>query len=466
MTRSEQTAEFTVALRRDVVLRTEGDKVRLGLANGMSAQLSGVSAESHEAIASIRTGLHTADELPSAVLTKIEPFLAIGVRLDGRLAAVLERTGATGLLPALPELSASSWLRLGRFSLVRRRDMDLVLESPLSKYRAVLLAPALFATFAVAGPVPGTALWPLLSLLAGAGFLDVGVDGEFAAETAVLRQWDVHDLYFHSRSRRGRTDEPFGGQFQHAGQIEPLPAVKPAPQGPLITLHRPDFDEVRAADLGLQEAIEARQSIRAYGTDPITVDQLGEFLYRTARVRGTLGLGPGLPYEVSSRPYPGGGAEYELELYLTVRRCSRLEPGIYHYDPADHALRLINTGEPDRNALLRVASLAAGGRTVPDVLITMTSRFQRLAWKYRSIAYALTLKHVGVLCQTMYLVTTSMGLAGCALGIGDSDVAARAFGLDYLAESSVGEFILGSAPAEVPAPVLADSWQSEAIASR
>jgi SagB-type dehydrogenase family enzyme len=62
------------------------------------------------------------------------------------------------------------------------------------------------------------------------------------------------------------------------------------------------------------------------------------------------------------------------------------------------------------------------------------------------MAYALVLKHVGVLCQTMYLVATAMGLAPCALGTGDSDLFAYATGLDYVAESSVGEFALGSRP--------------------
>ena len=61
-----------------------------------------------------------------------------------------------------------------------------------------------------------------------------------------------------------------------------------------------------------------------------------------------------------------------------------------------------------------------------------------------SIAYALILKHVGVVYQTMYLAATAMGLAPCALGCGDSDAFARAAGTDYYDETSVGEFLLGS----------------------
>jgi SagB-type dehydrogenase family enzyme len=79
-------------------------------------------------------------------------------------------------------------------------------------------------------------------------------------------------------------------------------------------------------------------------------------------------------------------------------------------------------------------------------LITLAARFQRVSWKYQSIAYALILKNVGVIYSTMYLVATAMDLAPCALGTGDSDYFTKLSGTDYLQETSVGEFILGSKP--------------------
>jgi oxazoline/thiazoline dehydrogenase len=78
------------------------------------------------------------------------------------------------------------------------------------------------------------------------------------------------------------------------------------------------------------------------------------------------------------------------------------------------------------------------------VLFILAARFARVAWKYESIAYSLILKHVGVVLQTMYLAATAMGLGPCALGCGDADLFARAAGTDYCAETSVGEFLLGS----------------------
>jgi oxazoline/thiazoline dehydrogenase len=86
------------------------------------------------------------------------------------------------------------------------------------------------------------------------------------------------------------------------------------------------------------------------------------------------------------------------------------------------------------------------------VLVILAARFPRLAWKYESIAYSLILKHVGVLYQTMYLAATAMGLAACAVGGGDSDLFCQAAGTQYAAETSVGEFLLGSRKSEPPSP--------------
>jgi SagB-type dehydrogenase family enzyme len=80
----------------------------------------------------------------------------------------------------------------------------------------------------------------------------------------------------------------------------------------------------------------------------------------------------------------------------------------------------------------------------PQILLVVTSRFGRVSWKYQAIAYALTLKAVGALYQTMYLTATAMGLAPCAIGTGDGALMARLLGTDFADESSVGEFLLGT----------------------
>ena len=145
-----------------------------------------------------------------------------------------------------------------------------------------------------------------------------------------------------------------------------------------------------------------------------------------------------------SRPYPGGGAIYELELYVNVRTCENIPPALYHYCPNEHRLEKISGPTEAVDRLIKDAGRSAELAGLPQILITIAARFQRLSWKYESMAYSALLKNVGVLYQTMYLVATAMDLAPCAIGGGDSDLFARAAALDYYAETSVGEFLLGS----------------------
>jgi SagB-type dehydrogenase family enzyme len=151
--------------------------------------------------------------------------------------------------------------------------------------------------------------------------------------------------------------------------------------------------------------------------------------------------------EFTSRPYPAGGSLYELEIYLLIHACQGLEPGLYHYDALGHRLGRVAGRTAEVEQLARTSAWSKETSTESlQVLLILTARFSRVSWKYATLAYALTLKHVGVVYQTMYLVATVMGLAPCALGDGDSDLFARAAGIDYYAEGSVGEFLLGSRP--------------------
>jgi nitroreductase len=85
-------------------------------------------------------------------------------------------------------------------------------------------------------------------------------------------------------------------------------------------------------------------------------------------------------------------------------------------------------------AQLTGAKFAMDTRSAPQVLITMAARFGRVSWKYSSLAYALILKDVGVLTQTLYLMATDMGLGGCAIGNTNIDLFAKMTGIDFHVE--------------------------------
>jgi SagB-type dehydrogenase family enzyme len=103
----------------------------------------------------------------------------------------------------------------------------------------------------------------------------------------------------------------------------------------------------------------------------------------------------------------------------------------------------IGTRTHEFEALLKGAELAMGAPTVPQILITMTARFGRISWKYSSIAYALILKDVGVLMQTLYLTATDMGLGGCAIGSTNIELFAKMTGIEFHVEGPVGQFAIG-----------------------
>jgi SagB-type dehydrogenase family enzyme len=97
----------------------------------------------------------------------------------------------------------------------------------------------------------------------------------------------------------------------------------------------------------------------------------------------------------------------------------------------------------DLEALLSGAKFAMDAPAAPQVLITIAARFGRISWKYCSLAYALLLKDVGVLTQTLYLIATDMGLGGCAVGTTNIDLFAKMTGIEFHVEGAVGQFALG-----------------------
>ncbi len=368
--------------------------------------------------------------------------------------ATLVPTSASFVFTPTPRLSHRPFV-LSRFSYLHRDGPQLVLESPLAFCRIVLQhsrAAALVQALARPTTVAELGEASLLGLLAAAGMVaEVGDDGKTDEEkNPALQCWEFHDLLFHARSRLTRHHAPVGATYRFAGVLEPPPALKPPSAAEWIELFRPDLEQLRCTDPPLAEVQERRCSIREYAGEPITARQLGEFLFRIARVKDqrewdvSTPAGP-IRMQGTTRPYPAGGGLYELEMYVVVNACQGLEAGLYHYDPLAHRLGRLACRATELETLLFDAARAAG--IAPgslQVLFILSSRLPRLAWKYSSLAYALTLKHVGVVYQTMYLAATAMGLAPCALGGGDSDLFAHAAQVDCTEETSVGEFLLGS----------------------
>lgn len=362
--------------------------------------------------------------------------------------------------PEMPKIGNSDTVVLSRFAYLRRRGKEMVLESPLAGALFRICDPEVAAALSTLSQpqkisryrkergFPGLELLGLLldcqilfKLRPGDG------DGLRISEGGgELVLWDFHDFLFHTRSTEGRQANPIGGLYSYASTMAPLPAVRPHWPGKTIDLDRATPP---SAPSPFAQLLHARHSTRDFDDEhPITLAELAGLLQTAARIRGQWtgeadmdGGGPEVSY--ASRPYPGGGAAYELELYLAVAHCDGLARGLYHYDADKHALTVVEVSPQDLEAQLSAAAFAIGASGLPQIVITIAARFGRVSWKYNSVAYSLILKDVGVLMQTLYLAATDIGLGGCAIGTNNIDLFARMTGLETHVEGPVGQFALG-----------------------
>jgi SagB-type dehydrogenase family enzyme len=362
--------------------------------------------------------------------------------------------------PQAPQLDAADVLVLSRFAYLRRRGNEMVLESPRAGALFRICDPKIAAAMAMlSAPQPIKRLrrqdgFPgveLLALLVDSQILfkvdparDNGRRPAEGDDNLVL--WDFHDLLFHARSTEGRHANPIGGVYPYAGMMPPPLAVRPRWPGQKIDLRKAAQSQPSSPAAKL---LRERHSTRDFDDrQPITLAELARLLDGAARVQSQwssrLDLGDDAPMVAyAARPYPSGGGSWELELYLAVDKCEGLARGFYHYDAGGHALVPIGVRPHELDALLAGARFAMDAPAAPQILITIAARFGRISWKYSSIAYALVLKDVGVLTQTLYLMATDMGLGGCAIGTANIDLFAKMTGIAFHVEGPVGQFAIG-----------------------
>jgi SagB-type dehydrogenase family enzyme len=201
---------------------------------------------------------------------------------------------------------------------------------------------------------------------------------------------------------------------------------------------RINLPEPRGYDgLSLEEAIEIRRSIRDYGAEPLTLEELSRLLHAaqgiTAPRRGF-------------RASPSAGALYPIETYAVVNDVAGLETGLYHYAVLEHGLERLQVG--DLRGPMTIAGIGQEMLGQAQVCFVLSAIFQRLRWKYRERTYRYALLEAGHIGQNFYLAATSLGLGACAVGAFLDDQLNDLLGLDGKEEAalyvvSVGQRIQG-----------------------
>ena len=261
--------------------------------------------------------------------------------------------------------------------------------------------------------------------------------------------WSFEDLLFHERSRWGPHNKFIGANFS-LDETTPVPSITPTTHSiKEIPLSKPQEGMI---DPSFFNTILKRRSYREFGKKPVSIKDLGLLLWFVLHIKSrheahAIGRRRSI-YEITRRPVPSGGGMHEIEIYLAINCSEEIESGMYHYNAEKHCLEMLRYQDEYCNQLLSDAARAANLSKTPDTLIILGYRPQRIAWKYHGIVYSLVLKHVGIIFQQLYLISTALGLAPCALGVGNSRTFQYATKDDFNQEIiySVGEFIVGSKP--------------------
>lgn len=298
-----------------------------------------------------------------------------------------------------------------------------------SPRRTMTSAPAAFPAVpgpAVAAALPGPAAVTASprgirrrSILAAAG---TGVAG-FAAGWLV-RPADVGRL----------PGEDFGALYHRAstpGFADALGALVGWGTQPARTKEYPGATRVALPpvtappDLTVALAIEQRRSLRDYADRPLTSGELSWLLASASGITSPGGL----------RAAPSAGAQYPIETYVAVTRVEGVEPGIYHYAPADHDLALVRGGSFGNDLIL--AGLGQEFLGQAPVVVILTSIFQRLRWRYRERAYRYALIEIGHIGQNVYLAAEAAGLGTCAVAAFFDDALNGMLGIDGVDEAAL-----------------------------
>jgi SagB-type dehydrogenase family enzyme len=131
----------------------------------------------------------------------------------------------------------------------------------------------------------------------------------------------------------------------------------------------------------------------------------------------------GITGDDGERAAASAGALYPLELYVAIGNAASLSPGVYHYGPGEHELRLIALGH-QREKLVEAARGQEWIATAPAV-ICIAADFERKTAKYGLRGGRYVYIEAGLAAEGLMLQAVALGLATTLVGAFDDDEVRR-----------------------------------------
>jgi nitroreductase len=110
--------------------------------------------------------------------------------------------------------------------------------------------------------------------------------------------------------------------------------------------------------ISVEKSLEERRSIRSFGKDGLTLNEVSQLLWAAQGVTDDKG----------HRTAPSAMARYPLQVYLLADNVTGLPTGVYHYSPKGHNLTIMAEGNVDEyyNA---TAGFEAWIKTAPAIFL-------------------------------------------------------------------------------------------------
>ncbi|MDP1900361.1 MAG: SagB/ThcOx family dehydrogenase [Rubrivivax sp.] len=183
--------------------------------------------------------------------------------------------------------------------------------------------------------------------------------------------------------------------------------------GPQIPLAPPRLKGVAS----VEEALQQRRSVRSFAVAALDLQDVAQLLWAAQ----------GVTHPEGHRTAPSAGALRPLVVYLVAGNVAGLAPGVYRYQPQEHALVLTQPAD----ARGRLASAALGQASVRDApaVLVIAAVYARTAQKYGARAERYVHIEVGHAAQNVYLQATARGLGTVLVGAFDDLKVREALGL-------------------------------------
>jgi len=169
--------------------------------------------------------------------------------------------------------------------------------------------------------------------------------------------------------------------------------------------------------VSLEETLAARQSVRSFRPDPLSLEQVSQLLWSAQ----------GMTYDGRRRTAPSAGATYPLEVLLTVRSVEGLKPGVYRYRPSGHVLETIASHDVGRS--LGQACLNQRFIESAAINVVLAAEYGRTTQRYGERGRRYVHMEAGHVGQNLYLQAAAFGLGTVAVGAFEDEDVRRILGI-------------------------------------